>query len=1056
MPPFDIAPFALPGCNPGEVRFEEPRDIETVVVTFHGAAPRRLKLSYLQRVWPEHRYEAGRGRGDLTQPAAFGWIPIDDHFNTKWQPAATSVRRDGDSKVTVCFRPLHRETADFPEAETYNVTYRRTLGVRVEAGTRARIRRVQVFTRSQHIRTRLRVELDAGRRTPGKRIDLSAYNAKVAKVTLVRGVRADGAALRLGTARRRAFHLGVAHMRPVHRYCGDEGHVTFTLDDETFTISLATLGEQGPIWCAEQGVYIAQSDDPTDFGAYRAAQGSSKTILQRVAERPEQTLGGAFHGQPRPHAVEFHLGCQYARQRFAVTPHGDILLRHADIDHGSIPGRDTDRAKFHGQARFFFGLERWMVAGRYGDPGPVLAYNVQLKDHHLALEQKALAVPLQQSILVGELAGDEPICALVRFRITNTGDQPARCALPLAFADGALPLTNRMLSLMGRSGADDWLVPTAARQALQLEGDRITSHREGETVLRCVHKTTMAVEPHEGIVLFNQGLDPGQSCELVLKIPFIALDTDDELAALQALDFDTAYDEARRFWQQQARRGARLATPEPSLDQLHDLHLVITDISDVAMPDDPRLINTSVGTSTYGNFTNESCMIVEDLQQRGLFDEARRRLAVWLKYQSSVGMTGRFSDQEGVFYGAGGFESGQYYNQHHGWALWALANQFLYERDARWFGQVADAVIAGADWVFRQRRHTMGDACCSRGWEHGFLPPGGLEDVGDFWCWLSTNALTWRGIDTTARALELLGHAEAPRIRAEADAYRCDLIAGFDRMRRYSPLVRLHDGRWVPNFPSRIYRRGRDIGWIREVLEGSVYLLIAGLYPPQSREADWILNDFQDNRYHTPPFGYVRHDPGLEWIDRGGFSIQPNLLAGLLPHLDRDEPEVYIWMCFNALASCLRQENGAISEHPMPELGYSNSVAFKTSDQANAVKWLRYMFVYWTADTLYFGRAVPRYWFDHRRPIGVERVATPHGSVSVTYDTAADQTAITAEVDVALHDTAPRIVLRFRPRHAKPIRKATVNGKPAVVAHAEKGDVDLTGLQGQCTVIARY
>ena len=113
----------------------------------------------------------------------------------------------------------------------------------------------------------------------------------------------------------------------------------------------------------------------------------------------------------------------------------------------------------------------------------------------------------------------------------------------------------------------------------------------------------------------------------------------------------------------------------------------------------------------------------------------------------------------------------------------------------------------------------------SRGWEHGFLPAGSLEDVEEFQYWLSTNALTWRGVEWTARALERIGHPEAWRMRSETNAYRRDLRDGFETMRQYAPLVRLRDGRWVPQYPSRLYRRGRDSGWIRETLEGSVYLL---------------------------------------------------------------------------------------------------------------------------------------------------------------------------------------------------------------------------------------
>ena len=59
----------------------------------------------------------------------------------------------------------------------------------------------------------------------------------------------------------------------------------------------------------------------------------------------------------------------------------------------------------------------------------------------------------------------------------------------------------------------------------------------------------------------------------------------------------------------------------------------------------------------------------------------------------------------------------------------------------------------------------------------------------------------------------------------------------------------------------------------------------------------------------------------MTWFDRGGFSMQPNLLAGLLPHLDRDEPEIYLWMFFNAWGACYREEINAMVEHPLPVLG---------------------------------------------------------------------------------------------------------------------------------------
>ena len=556
---------------------------------------------------------------------------------------------------------------------------------------------------------------------------------------------------------------------------------------------------------------------------------------------------------------------------------------------------------------------------------------------------------------------------------------------------------------------------------------------------------------------FERELGPGQSAEVILKFPFITLDRTEELQALRSLQFDACDRQAREFWTAEARNGARVVTPNAHLNALHAMHAVHVNVTDYAMPGKPRLINTSVGASTYGNFTNESCMIIDELDQRGLHDEARRRIELWLEYQGTVGLKGRFSDIDGVFYGAGGFEQGQSYCQHHGWVLWIIANHYFVTGDAVWLRSVAGPLLKGLDWVFRQRRHTMEKRPAhSRGWERGFLPAGGLEDVDDYWYWLSTNALTWRGCDAAASALEAIGHPDAPRVRKDADAYRQDLVRGFETMRRQSPLVRLRDGRWVPHYPSRLYCRGRDVGWIRETLEGAVYLLVSGLFAPDTPQAGWILDDFQDNIYMNPPFGYVIDMPERTWFDRGGVSIQPNLLAGLMPHLERDEIEVYLWMFFNCWSACYREEITAMVEHPYPMLGVSNSAHYKTSDEANAVKWLQYMFVYAPRDVLHIGKAVPRDWLRPGRGARADGLATRFGTVRVAYAPAPDGTAIQATVNLGLRSQPARTLVRFRHPTRAPLKSVTVNGTPHAVFDAASGDVDLTGRTGELVVRAAY
>lgn len=1032
MKPFDIAPFALPNHPSEELRFEEPRNIERVIVAFDGAAPSRVGLSYLRRHWPQNRIERAQD-AERRCPAHFGWTGIDDLFNTAWQKASVRTVLSGRGAAEITFHGVRREFADCAD---YDVAFRRTMGIRVEAPKGPKIRGMRVFTVSPPARTRLRVELDAGGNTRGQRLALSGYNASVSELEGGPGVRVVDAGLGLRPARRRGFEVDVAHMQPAHRYCYDDALVTFELEHEAVTVSLTALEEQGPVWCPHVGLYVARADDPTSYADYRRRVRGAKTVAQRVREHTEQSLSGAMLGQPRPHADAFCLGCKGVGEHFWIEPDGDVVLHRFPLL--ALPGERKARFLNRGHGRLFFGLRGWCLAGRFNDPPPALSYNIHLRRGDVLLEQKSVAAPLDTSKRLDDLAGDETLVGLVRFRFTNAGRAPAAVELPVGYSSDS-----------GRGPR-----PGAARDRVRATAGRLTSQYEDRDVLRAAYVTTMAVGRRGEDALFTQELGPGERAELLLKIPFVALETERELAALDAMGFDACCRQMQEFWRREGARGARVRTPEPNMDAAYALHLPIVMITDPRMPD--GLVNTSVGTATYGNYCNEGCMVQEELDVRGLPDEARRRLAVYVKHQGEGRMHGNFTDFDGVYFGTGGFEGSANYNQCHGWVMWRLADHYFMTGDEEWLRGVADSLVAAADWVFRQRRATMKPLPHSRGWEHGFLPAGGLEDVGEYYYWLVNNAMTWRGTEWTARALEANRHPEAARIRRESDAYRRDVVRGLETARRHTPLVRLRDGRWVPCYPSRLYRRGRDFGWIREVLEGSVYLLLSGLYDAAGQEGGWILDDYQDNRYMSPPYGYNMEDPERDWFARGGFSVQPNLLAGLVPYLDRDEPEVYIWMLFNAWAACYREEINAMVEHPMPVLGFSNLVPFKTSDEANAMKWLVFLYVYTVGNVLHLGRAIPREWLREGSEVGAEGVATHFGSVGVTYRSEAAEGRITARVSLELRRRPERILVRFRHPEGRPLRSVTLNGRPHSAFDAARGDVDITGAAGSAQIVAHY
>jgi hypothetical protein len=1057
--PLDLVPFALPGTPANEVRFEEPREIREVIVTLKSAVPDDLGLSYLHKTWRRKRQE-------LLDPTIgsfqLGWKVVDDWFDVSWDKGAIRVEKTGPRTAALRFGPLSKEGVSFTAGD---VDYRYTLGVRVNGVTADAIEHIAVYTASKPTRTKIRVMLDAGMRVDASEIKLSGYNSTIVNVAAEEGTKrlgGDHIGLLEVPPMQRRFLADIRHLVSPHRLAHDEGLITFELADKTFTISMDSLLAQGPIWHEDGGAFVTLASDPTSFDAYlREVQrrgGPSRTgeasgvpaaegsIASMVRQMPEQSLSGARLGQPERHPVAMMLGCKYNQNRFRIETDGDITMEN---------GYGSEQAH-----RFFFGMGRWSRVANYTDAAPALIYHVERRSGDLRVHQETFVVPLRKPV-GEELGADEPTVCLVRFTLRNEGHLPITAALPIEFSSRSQH-TRHPYQDGARSG-----VPAGPRDALTLtnypgaatdaDGERLLMVApEGRSEVRGTIRTSMSAKTtRDGLVLHHE-LAPGGSVEVLMKVARKAIATEPDRALLARLQFEPLRDQTARFWNDLVSPWAELKTPEPELNAFHKAHLAHQMISDHRMPGEDGLISTSVGSDAYGNYGNESTMVIQELEERGLHEDARKRLTLWLKYQGTAKLAGRFSEQEGVFFGSGGTEAGESYVQSHGWILWALAEHYFMTRDKAWLGEIAPNLLRGAEWIVRQRRLTMGDQPLSRGWERGLLPPGGLEDVNSFFYWVPSNSWNWWGMNHVADALEAIGHPEASRLRAEADAYRADILRCLTIARQHNPLVRLRDGRWVPHYPTHVYRRGRELGWIRETLEGSVNLLLCGILDPNGPEARWILDDYQDNLYAGGEFGYPIPDFHETWYDWAGFSCQPNLLAGLMPYLDRDDIEVYIWMFFNAFSAAYSPNIQGVVEHPRPVLGFSNAEPFKTSDESNSIKWLRYMFVYGKGDTLHLGRALPREWLSRGESIYLKRVHTRFGVVSVEYDPDLTQSRITCKADLALKTAPARMLVRFRHPDKKPIQSVRVNGLEHIQFDPVKGDVDVSGKIGVLKIEALY
>ncbi len=1032
----DIAPFAhREDQGPGTVtfRWEEPREIHRIELHFADGKPLPprgdIGIHYWKDHWPEERLTlADLSHGRI---GSFGWKPRDDWFNGQWREAHVVVRTKGNA-ITMTFAPLGRR--EHPELQAdYNVRFRQTMQLQIRLPESSpSIRQTAIFSDTPLRSRAITVELGCGKAAaPVWDGVVEVYNGVLESVTP-----AEPSDPRL------QLRVACATPGPL-----SEDHTVITLRSTAFAVSFRPedLDDGEPIWIPDFGVLVSETAWQLSCDEF-ALRPRGPTRYEAISQQPEQGLTRAMREQPPKEPMHFIVGCEGGRQKFGIAPTGDIFALEGFVRR--VPGADTERLGWEGGGfALRLGWDEWLPIGRRIVRGylPVLAQGFSRGG--LDVHQEVFAAPLGHSILADPIAADAPIACFCRLTFTNNGPATTTLSQPLAmvtYPDGAsagyilggqqAPLYREQLA-----ARDDAVRAVAPRQHLRMIVD---TGGKGELV-----------QAGDDLV-YSTDLGPGESHSLVLKIPFLCDLDSAEVESLRGKDFDAARAEALSYWEQRIAQAAEIVVPDQDITDFYRSHLTHILINDDREVDSERLMGR-VSSFNYGNYSNEVTMQIMELDRRGFHAEARRHLETFLHYQGTVGLPGNFQSKEGVFYGSGGYEMGEY-NQHHGWVLWGLAEHYRFTGDGEWLRRIGDKLAAGCDWVIRERGQTKRtNSEGRRVLEYGFLPAGSLEDVKDFYYWLSTNCLTSRGLTAAAQALAEVGHAEGERLVREAEAYRDDLLAGYRESVSRCPVVRLRDGSYVPHFPSRLYLRGRDVGWIREVLEGAICLTTTVL-DPNSPESTWILKDYEDNLYLDAPFNYPLENFEREWFSRGGFSMQPNLLYFPPPYLYRDQIEHFLRAFFNGFAACWRRDIRAMTEHPLPTLSEWAGDHFKSSDEAMVAMWLRMMFIQEVGDTLYLGRGLPRAWVGSEEEVAISNAATYFGPMSLAYQSLDGGRRIVARIEPPTRKPPRQVIVRFRHPEKLRLTGARVNGQAVEHFDAEREWVVLTSLAGVTTVEALF
>ena len=904
---FDAAPFAQPLADGTGLIWEDPREIHTVKVKFGDNAPPpdQVHLQYWGSHWPEQHLPKDRapGGGDV------GWMELGNWYRGGWRTADTQIKTEGPSLVFT-FNPVNAK--EFPKLKEYPAEFRFTLKIRVVSDAPLpKIERIEALTDST---LETRSATLAWNSTPAAVLVVTAFNGAINQ--------------NQSDARQTRIRADCTVNPDPNTF--DRTLITIRNGKDVFTFATDDL-KQGPLFLPSFGVAVLPAGDTRDYAAIAASQKASaaKTLYDRVKEQPEQTWKSAWNGMPpKKSHIYFPLGLDGGRQRFLLQADGTVRFRLNDNYLEARPGKDTPRLKLEpAPVRVSFGPYPQPSARRLEESALPICETVWEKDG-LKTIQTSFVTGLDGAKPAGSVPpADTLVVFLGRMVFTNIAGTAQTATLPLSYSAGD------------------------AQRPLRIDDKGLLWF--GESLRGQVIADQLPMTNHDTLV-WTWTLAAGEAKTVFIKLPYLLLRQQYEQEELARLDFEQEWTNTAGYWRRRMDQGTQLISPEPVLNDFFRADASHLLINCEREPNSSRRF-ARVGSFSYGAYGNESCMMVVDLDRRGYHREAQECLDAWLHYQGTVGLPGDFSSQEGVLYGAGGYESGGY-NQHHGWILWMLAEHYRFTRDQTWLRSAAPGILAAADWIIRETQRTGDRNDLSR----GLLPAGSLEDIGDWWTWLSTSCYTWRGLDSAAWALEEIHHPEAARVRQQADAYHANLLANFGKAAERSPVVRLRDGTAVAHIPSYVQRRGRSFGWICETLEGGMHLLITRALDARSLPGGWILNDYEDNLFLSNQYGYTLEGFDRYWFGRGGMSMQACLLLDVEPYLYRDDVKNALRAMFNAIAVSHFPDVHMNTEHALPEMGDWRGDHFKSSDESNACGWLRQIFVREDGDQLILGQAVPR------------------------------------------------------------------------------------------------
>lgn len=824
--------------------------------------------------------------------------------------------------------------------------------------------------------------------------------------------------------------------------------------------------EDQPIDAPDFGVFIRNNTLDLHRDSYRRSKRGNFRIIDAVRNHPEQTLKGARRGIRVKRVTLSFVGVDSNSQKFGIAPDGHWVIGNNDPSCGQ---------QIHPKFAVYFASAEALTLFQAPN-ADFLSFPADEEEKHQELEEGWLPILLTRwsrndvgferldyaalADVTGppdesKLMGDELAVMISRLTLTNKSPEPKTARYyfkPWKPANGRVDY-----GAMPANVPNAWETRLDGNYLLVAEGDEqyafgyIDAHGRG----------VLALETAPGAVRYEVKLEPGEQHVIHIVTPGRPL-ANSEQAKLRGLDYESVHQAVGDYWKARLQEGMQVRIPDEKLQNVYNAtlqHFLLVLTKDGKRQE--HYPNTAM--LYYGSIGSESSPVIQSLDMRGLHQRAASCLHAWISTQGDSMPQGDYDSKEGGFY-----HFWPNYTSCQGGVLWALAEHYLYTRDQDWLRKVAPNIIAGCDFLIRERRRTMKLLPGGRKPLHyGFAPAGCIADSRDWEYSFIMNAYFYLGLKKSAQILRDVDEAQAQRIAAEAEDYLQTLRHAANECAAISPVTRLRDGTSVPSVPSYVGLRGlsTDVkdsadpdlrhGYGSDSTTGPLHLVKGEVLAADDPLVTAILNYLEDRFFMYSPLSCRVDLDNLttDWFNLGGFDkLQPYYCHYQDAYLRRDEIPNFLRGFFNTMAAISDPMTLTFQE----ELDFSGGQPHKTHEEGWFFHQLRHMLVMEMEDELYLARGTPREWLEDGKVISVERASTYFGEMGYRIESFAHQGRIEATVRQPTRNPPSKLYLRLRAPRQLPFKRVTIDGGPWQQFDAGKEWIALPRSSREIKIVAYY